>query len=782
MRMPYKPRLLDPTCTYDSHIGVRPQMAEAQTTVALKKLEDQLTCAICLDTYKEPKLLHCFHVYCKVCLQRLVVRTSEEPGQRLSLRCPTCRQPTLLPQDTGVDGLPPAFHIENLFEIQEAFERTKVSKNIQCEKCTKTSKPAISFCRDCGKFICELCCDIHSQWKEFSKHEVVSMKQLPLATMKELSHAQLPRSHTLYCSQHKGKELDLYCDTCEELICLLCTVKKHKDHQYDLVEDTFEKHKEEITSSLEPLDGHVSTLSTVLEQLDEQSKGLDDQQATVEVCIRQQVQELHEMLNARKAELLEQLHQETETKLRNLAAQRNELEAVQSQLSGCLTFVKESLRTGSEEEVMQMKPLVMKQIKEITNPDRMPQLEPCESADMKFTTSPELLSACQNFGEVYLSEVVPWRCYAKGDGLKVAEPGETATAIVHIVTSEGKAYTAPLRTLSCELVADSASEKIQCAVKRVGVSQYEISYRPRSRGRHQLHIKIVGEHIRGSPFTVTVKLPVQKLGAPINTITALKRPWGVATSRRGDVIVADYRGHCVSVFSWTNGEKLRSFSSCGVGLRPIHSPRGVAVDSDDNILVVDGSHSVKKFTLDGEFIQAVGREGSSSLEFKRPTGIAVHPHNAKVYVADTDNHRIQILNSDLTFSGEFGGSAELPLKCPWGVAFDSTGNVYVADSGNHCIQVFADTGLFLRQFGREGECEGRLNTPTCISIGGDDLAYVTEYGNHRVSVFTCEGEFLASFGSMGSGPGQFNEPRGITVDGNGYVLVSDCENNSVQFF
>lgn len=756
-------------------------MAESQATVALKKLEDQLTCAVCLDTYKEPKLLHCFHVYCKDCLQRLVIRAPEQPGQGLSLRCPTCRRPTLLPQDMGVAGLPPAFHIQNLFEIQEAFERTKLSQDVQCEKCTKSSRNAISFCRDCGQFICELCCDIHSQWKEFSKHEVVSIKQLQSVTMKELSHGQPPKSRTLYCSQHKGKELDLYCDTCEELICLLCTIKKHKDHQYDLVEDTFEKHKAEITSSLEPLDGHLSTVNTVLEELDEQSKDLDDQQAAVEASIRQQVQELHEMLNARKAELLEQLHQQTEVKMRNLAVQRSELEAVQSQLAGCLTFVKDSLRTGSEEEVMKMKPVVMKQIREVTDPNRMPPLEPCESANMKFTASPEFMSACQQFGEVYLNEVVPWRCYAEGEGLKVAEPGERATAIVHIVTSEGKAYTAHLKTLFCELVSEMTGTKTKCVAKRLEVDQYEISYQPTSRGRHQLHIKVVGEHIRGSPFTVSVKLPVQKLGTPVSTITNMKRPWDVATSCRGDVIVADYRGHCVSIFS-PAGEKLRSFSSCGAGFGPIRSPRGVAVDSDDNILVVNGNHTVRKFTLDGEFIKEAGKEGSNTLEFKHPTGIAVHPHTAKVYVSDTDNHRVQILNSDLMFSGEFGGSAELPLKCPWGVAFDTIGNVYVADSGNHCIQVFTDTGLFLRQFGREGEHEGRLNTPTCISIDGDNLAYVTEYGNHRVSMFTCEGEFLSSFGTMGSGPGQFNEPRGITVDRNGYILVSDCENNCIQYF
>ena len=75
---------------------------------------------------------------------------------------------------------------------------------------------------------------MHSEWEEFSNHEVVSMEQIQ-SNVKQLVPPK--REVTLYCSLHQGKELDLYCETCGELICLHCTVKKHKDHQYDLVED-----------------------------------------------------------------------------------------------------------------------------------------------------------------------------------------------------------------------------------------------------------------------------------------------------------------------------------------------------------------------------------------------------------------------------------------------------------------------------------------------------------------------------------------------------------------
>ena len=114
-------------------------MAESQAVAkqALKKLEDQLTCAICLDAFKDPKLLQCFHVYCKDCLQRLVVQ--DRQGQ-LSLRCPTCRQSTLLPPATGVSGLQPAFHIHHLFEIQDALEKVKEPQKAHMDAHTKLTE------------------------------------------------------------------------------------------------------------------------------------------------------------------------------------------------------------------------------------------------------------------------------------------------------------------------------------------------------------------------------------------------------------------------------------------------------------------------------------------------------------------------------------------------------------------------------------------------------------------------------------------------------------------
>ena len=753
-------------------------MAESRAVAkqAIKKLEDQLTCAICLDDFKDPKLLQCFHVYCKDCLQRLVVQ--DQQGQ-LCLRCPTCRQSTVLPQATGVSGLQSAFHVHHLLEIKDALEKVKEPQKVKCDKC-KPPQPATSYCRDCGEFICATCTTVHKQWDAFAKHEVVAMEQFE-SKVKQLDAL---KKVTLYCPLHQGKELEIYCETCEELICHNCTVSKHSrpEHKYVLVSDTFEKHKAEITTSLDKVEEKLGLTNEALEQLDVRSQDLDDRQAAVEENIQRERKLLIEAIEARTTELMGKADSYTKMKKKSLAAQRNELETVQTQLASCLSFVRDSLKRGSEGEVMKMKNGVMKQMKEMTDnftPDMLP---PCENANVNFTSSlPTQVNQLQQFGKVFLQQTSPDKCFATGKGLETAELGERATALLNVVDDKEKACPVALESLTCELVSETTGEKKDCSVKKTGDSRYEISYQPASRGRHQLHIKVEeGDHIKGSPFPVTV---VKKLGALIKTINGVKGPWGVAVNQKGEVIVSESSGHCVSIFS-PAGEKLRSFGSKGSGRGQFNHPRCVAVDDGGNILVVDGNNNrIQKFTSDRKFITAVGKKGKKPLEFTYPVGIAIHPLNKKVYVADTDNHRIQILNPDLTFSSSFGsyGSDNGQFQFPWDVACDSTGNMYVADTSNHRIQVFTAEGEYLRKFGKKGRGNGELNCPSSIAIDSDNVVYVAESDNYRVSVFTSECKFLTSFGSRGIGPEQFSGPLCVAVDKNGVVYVSDY-NDRLQYF
>ena len=744
------------------------------TEQALRKLEDQLTCGICLDSYTEPKLLQCFHVFCKQCLERLVVHDR----QGLSLHCPSCRRSTLLPP-TSVSGLQTAFYLNNLFEVRDAIEKVKEPQKTQCEKCNK--RVATTFCRNCGQFICARCTETHQEWEEFSSHKVITLDQL------EGDVAQLvpPKKKVLFCSKHSTKELDLYCETCEELVCRDCTVRVHRDHQYDLVTDAFQKQKDVLVTSLQPVERQLDTVTKSLQQLDTQCQQITDQRETLVGNIHKTIRQLQEALEVRKTELIGQLDQITQKKLKTLAAQRDQIELVQTQLSSCLDFVKESLRTGSEGEILAMKKPVVKQVEEITAEFKADVLAPQERADIRFSAStPQLTQTCRKFGMVYTCPASPERCYAAGKGLEVATVGEQATAILHAMDADGKECEQPLVNISCELVSDAGGPTVKAAIQKKEKNKYTISYQLTHRGRHQLHIKVEGVPIRGSPFAVVARSPIQKLGTPIRTIGGLKFPWGVAVNQKGEMIVAESGRHCISIFS-PSGEKIRTFGSKGSAQGQFNGPCGVAVDGDGNILVADeNNHRIQKFTTGGKFVTAVGQRGSKHLEFSDPMGVAINHRNRKVYICDNFNHRVQILNVDLTFSSSFGSrvSGDGQFNFPWDVAFDSTGNVYVADGGGCRIQVFTAEGKFLRKFGKKGSGGGELNFPSSVSIDSDDIVYVTEFNNKCVSMFTSEGQFLRSFGTKGEGPGQFNNPSGIAVDRDGLVYVSNTYNNCIQIF
>ena len=312
----------------------------------------------------------------------------------------------------------------------------------------------------------------------------------------------------------------------------------------------------------------------------------------------------------------------------------------------------------------------------------------------------------------FLSPPDASKCHVTGQGLEVAVVGEKCTAILQV--GAGAACKELVGLLECELVSELTGTRARGSIEKRGQNLYHMSYSPTIKGRHQLLIKVEGQHIRGSPFSVAAKSPVEKLGTPILTLRGVGELWGVVINQRGEVVVTERGADCVSVFS-VSGEKLRSFGTPGSGEGQLKYPRGVAVDAEGNILVADSdNHHIQKFTAEGQFLTAVGTKGSGPLQFNHPRGIAFNTRNNKVYVTDSSD-RVQILNSDLTFSSTFekSGSGKGQFDC---LACGSTGEVYVADCWNHCIQIFTAEGRFLRMFGRLGEGRGELRVVLILTL------------------------------------------------------------------
>ena len=267
-----------------------------------------------------------------------------------------------------------------------------------------------------------------------------------------------------------------------------------------------------------------------------------------------------------------------------------------------------------------------------------------------------------------------------------------------------------------------------------------------------------------------------------DNLEGFRYPWGVAVSSEGDVAVAEWGGNCITVMD-SQGKRKITIGGKEQSRNNLQNPCGVIFTSGGGHLLVTDSNGVTKYTREGKLIKSVG--STIQRQFDLPAGLAIHPRNNKIYVADSNNHRIEILNQDLSFHGTFGGRGTERGKfhLPWDVAFDSKGLVYVAE-GNCRIQKFTPDGNFVAAFGKKGCGLGEISRPASIAIDNRDIIHITDLYNNRISMYTTFGEFLGSHGNQSkeSGAGDFNGPCGITATNDGVLYVTDGWNNRVKIF
>jgi sugar lactone lactonase YvrE len=181
-----------------------------------------------------------------------------------------------------------------------------------------------------------------------------------------------------------------------------------------------------------------------------------------------------------------------------------------------------------------------------------------------------------------------------------------------------------------------------------------------------------------------------------------------------------------------SGKPMRHF---GAGL--INSPHGLYVDKDGNVWVTDGQVSddkkiglqVTKFSPNGKVLMTLGKAGVSGEGpdvFASPTNVVVGA-NGDIFVEDghdackCSNRRIVKFTKDGKFIKAWGkqGSGPNEFGGLHGLAMDSQGRLFVADRTNSRIQIFTQDGKLLatwEQFGR----------PSAIAIDQDDSLYVSD--------------------------------------------------------
>jgi hypothetical protein len=177
---------------------------------------------------------------------------------------------------------------------------------------------------------------------------------------------------------------------------------------------------------------------------------------------------------------------------------------------------------------------------------------------------------------------------------------------------------------------------------------------------------------------------------------------------------------------------------------------------------------------DGGVVRRVGTSGTGPLQFKHPRQvcIAVDEH---VFVAELDNHRVQVLTPTLDFHSFLGVDQ---LQAPIGVCADAD-TVFVSEHDWDRISVFArNGGALLRRFGSFGAGDGQLSGSVSLCLVGEtgEIA-VADYWNRRVSVFRVDGSFVRH-----AGVGQLRCPIGVACSDTGHETVVADKDGFIAVF
>ncbi|MEX2213157.1 MAG: hypothetical protein WD768_03450, partial [Phycisphaeraceae bacterium] len=255
----------------------------------------------------------------------------------------------------------------------------------------------------------------------------------------------------------------------------------------------------------------------------------------------------------------------------------------------------------------------------------------------------------------------------------------------------------------------------------------------------------------------------------------LPTPRGVGLGPDGQIIILDKAGR-VLIYS-ANGKYLRHW------WMPEYSagkPEGACLLKDGRIAIADTHYSrVVIFNQDGTVSHKFGSLGREAGQFIYPVKV-VQDDKGFLYVVEYGgNDRVQKFTVEGEFVLQFGSFTTEPggFSRAGGIAWHE-GKVYIADADNHRIEVFHDDGRFIAVLTNRGE-PLRLDFPYDLCIGPDGLLYVIEYGAGRLTVMTLDGELVGRYGSVGRGEGQFSTPWGIRVDAKGRVWIADTGNRRI---
>ena len=254
---------------------------------------------------------------------------------------------------------------------------------------------------------------------------------------------------------------------------------------------------------------------------------------------------------------------------------------------------------------------------------------------------------------------------------------------------------------------------------------------------------------------------------------------GVALNAKGHIFILNRGNYPLLEFD-ANGKFIRTL---GEGSPIFHAAHSVRFDAQDNMWIVDaGNNLIVKLNPKGRIEQGLGRRLEpwvylthgieraipGPAAFYQPTDTVVGP-DGSTYVADGyGNSRVVKFTREGNLVKYWGdrGTGPGQFNTPHSIVMDAQTNLYVADRQNNRVQVFDTDGKFKQEW--------RLGGPAwslCITPGPNQVIYVGSVG--RVYKMDLSGKVLGTFGKLGRLPGWFDSIHAIACPDEKTVYIAN---------
>ena len=570
------------------------------------------------------------------------------------------------------------------------------------------------------------------------------------------------------CQVHPAQQLAIYCETCKKQLCRDCVLmtQEHASHEYGFFEKMAPKHREKVIRKLSQIKAQKSSISSALGEIAAAESSMADGAQECQEDVEHAFEELFSVLQTCKKAMKDEATAYYSSLAGVFDQQKERLKDIQSKIESMVTSVDTTLQNNDQGFLVRLESTF----------ERISNLQKRIQGISLAVAKPQLI-ATQAIGSDALKHIMETKCFfykkAHAEMCSLDSSfvdvnlyvGKQASFILSLRDSRGNACQGEngidvdlisLRVATCTIQGNFELLQSGCA---------KIIFTPEIRGRYQMNVKVNGDHIKNSPFIVTVYIDHNLLSKPVAEIAGLSRPASLRCS--GDKVLAtEIEGGRITIIE-NSPQRTKEF-------KKLPGANELTQDLDCNLYVTDINNS-QLFKLDdtGSIIKVVGKLGNGKGEFDYPNGLRVSKNN-ELYICDSRNHRVQVFDLNLNFKRSFGkkGTGRGQFNSPLDVTFDSTGNIYVTDQGNHRIQVFSP------------HSERHIHTikgdagfqPVSLFTHGNHI-YVTDNDHHEVRVIDTESrEFITKFGN-----GYLHEPEGITIDSDGFVYITSHSSKIVIF-